>query len=120
MDRIWALSLPLLAAILFIAHALSAQNAPNLAPDEWTLERVSDSYYRVGFYNADPPASTGYPRYLVMGEMVVDLHLRITRGAETLIVLPPPGWEARPPELVVPEGSIGWVEVIYMQDWVGG
>lgn len=115
MGRVLAFLLP-----LAVGSALSAQNAPDRGPDEWTLERVTDAHYRVGFYNAEPPASGIYPRSLTMGEMTVDIHIHVTSGPEILTVTPPPGWVALPPELPVEDGNIGWVEVIYMQDWVGG
>ena len=119
MNRLLVFSLSILAAVVFWCSAAFSQNYPVSFPaDEWTLERVSEHHYRVGFYNADN-MSGAYPHFLHMGEMQVGLNIRMTRGAEVLTVTPPNGWMALPPQIMVDDGSIGWVEIIRTGEWLG-
>ena len=99
-----------LAILPLTAHA---QDAPQRGPhDEWTLDRITDDRAVVEFWNASPPNSGHIPDELVTDGLTVGLHVQITSGPETMTVLPPAGWVAIPPEVVVEDGALGRV-VLY-------
>jgi len=83
-------------ALAVYAVTATAQDHPYWSGpvDEWTLERIDPDRYRVTYYNSDPPASFGSPRYLQMGDMRVGLDLVPSAGPEQLTVTPPDGWVA--------------------------
>ena len=124
MNRLLVFSLSILAAVVFWCSAAFSQDMPigspyAMPPDEWSLERITSDHYRVEYWNSDTQSSGLYPQFLNMGEMTVDLQLRVTSGPEILTVIPPVGWEAMPPQIAVDDGSMGRVEIIRTGEWLG-
>ena len=124
MNRLLVFSLPLVAAVVFWCSAAFSQDMPigspyAMPPDEWSLERITSDHYRVEYWNSDAQSSGLHPQFLNMGEMTVDLQLRVTSGPEILTVIPPVGWEAMPPQIAVDDGSMGRVEIIRTGEWLG-
>jgi hypothetical protein len=117
-------ALTFLAAVVFWCGPAFSQDMPigspyAMPPDEWSLERITSDHYRVEYWNSDAQSSGLHPQFLNMGEMTVDLQLRITSGPEILTVIPPVGWEAMPPQIAVNDGSMGRVEIIRTGEWLG-
>jgi hypothetical protein len=124
MNRLLVFSLPLLAAVVFWCSEAFSQDMPigspyGMVPDEWSLERITPNHYRLEYWNSEARTSGLHPQFLNMGEMTVDLQLRITSGPEILTVIPPVGWEAMPPQIAVDDGSMGRVEIIRTGEWLG-
>lgn len=124
MNRLLVFSLSILAAVVFWCSAAFSQDmhigSPYaMPPDEWSLERITSDHYRVEYWNSDAQSSGLHPQFLNMGEMTVDLQLRVTSGPEILTVIPPVGWEAYPPQIAVDDGSMGRVEIIRTGEWLG-
>ena len=111
-------ALALIVALVMMAPPAPAQTLR--APDEFTLERLSDDRAYVEYWNADPPNSGYAPPELVVGELVVQIQVVIGAGGgpETLIVTPPEGWIAIPPTIDVVDGDIGRVDLI-RGEWTG-
>jgi hypothetical protein len=124
MNRLLVFSLPLVTAVVFWCGAAFSQDMPigspyAMPPDEWSLERITPNHYRLEYWNSEARTSGLHPQFLNMGEMTVDLQLRITSGPEILTVIPPVGWEAMPPQIAVDDGSMGRVEIIRTGEWLG-
>lgn len=103
--------LALVAALA--ANAAQAQPYPSalLEPDEFTLERESDTLAIVEYYNSASRSSAHFPRELTNGDLTVGLHLDIGNGPEVLTVTPPDGWIAIPPSISVVDGETGVIEL---------
>lgn len=124
MNRLLVFSLSILAAVVFWCSAVFSQDMPigspyGMVPDEWSLERINPNHYRVEYWNSEARTSGLHPQFLNMGEMTVDLQIRITSGPEILTVIPPVGWEAMPPQIAVDDGSMGRVEITRTGEWLG-
>lgn len=108
-------------AILFGALATSAAAQtwePQHPEDSWTLEYDGGDRATLQFYNADPPASGGFPAELTEDGLTVHLHVEISQGPEIMTVTPPEGWIAVPPVISVVDGETGIVE-LYRGEFLG-
>lgn len=111
----------LLAAGLAAAPSFAlGQNSPFLGPpDEWRLDRVSDHYATVEYYNSEARNSAIAPDTLTSDGLTVQIDLEITQGPEYLTVTPPEGWQAIPETIEVQDGTTGMVELIRAAEWQG-
>lgn len=101
-----------LAVILALAAPAAAQDWPFDTPgDEFTLDRLSENYAVLEYWNSDFRNSDYAPPEITNGDLTVRLWLELFDGPEVLTVIAPEGWIAVPETISVIDGETGVVEL---------